>query len=235
MPTLKEIVRGASEIIHAKKSIDNLLYPIWNEVEWRISHNGENPEGVCVGVSNKPIIHLFPSLIENPDAGRNVLKAFGDLIYRRGLEMAETLWSQKLTTPTTEQVQQFAQKLADPVLRKKCKTYEQVIQSYPDKGNSVDRLVAIHLANALIANNIPYPDSVGVDIYTWGPTAEFANRKRYYSLVPLVSAYSPKDIFENFGAAFASFLIEDLDRIQDLSVAEQMKKIVYAVVAQATE
>lgn len=233
MATLKDVIRETGEII-AQHELWPELDSLWRAIQWA-EHPGNEGDGVALTPANEPKIYLFPNLTQNPRAGESVLREFGAFILRRGGERAENIWEKKLCVPEDSQITEFADKLADESLRKTCHSYDDVIQTYPSKGNSVTRLVAIHLANALIANNIPYTDSVGVDIRKWGPTVEFANLKKYYSLVPLTSAYCPKTIHEDFGVAFAELIVNGLNKVQDKSVAYALKGIIRNVLKRAED
>jgi hypothetical protein len=233
MATLKDVVVETGQIL-----IDHPLWSelreLWHTIQWQQAPN-DSGDGVALSPAAEPIVRLHPNLLQNPNAGKAVLREFGKFILRRGGDRAETIWDKKLGVPDEEHIDEFAKKLSDPELRKTCKTYEELLQSYPQRGHSVERLIAIHMANALIANNIPYPDSVGVNIKTWGPTAEFANHKKYHSLVPLTSAYCPPIIHADFGTAFAELIIDDLHSVQDTSVAYALKGVIRNVLKRAED
>jgi len=109
-----------------------------------------------------------------------------------------------------------------------------VLEAYPNRGHSVERLVYINIVNALLANNISYGDSEGVDIKSWGPTAEYCNRKKYHSLIPLVSAYAPAEVGADFGVALAALVMNGLKEVRDKSVAYALRGIIQRIVKQAT-
>ena len=231
MSTLKDVIKETSQLL-----IDHPLWPelreLWHTIQWQQAP-GEAGDGAGLSPAAEPIIRLYANLLTNPNAGKAVLREFGKFLLRRGADRAEAIWDKKVCIPDQEHLDEFAKKLGDPELRKTCKSYEEVIQSYPQRGHSVERLIAVHLANALIANNIPYRDSIGVDIKAWGPTAEFASRRKYHSLVPLTSAYCPLEIHADFGCAFADLIINDLNDVQDESVAYALKGIIRNVIKRA--
>jgi len=233
MPTLKDVIRESGQLL-SEHPVGPELYPLWHVIQWH-ADDQDVGDGADLSPTAEPIIRLHPNLLKNPEAGKVVLREFGKFILRRGGERAEALWDGKLCVPDAEHIDEFAKKLSDPELRKTCKSYEELLQSYPQRGHSVERLIAIHMANALIANNIPYPDSVGVNIKTWGPTAEFATFKKYHSLVPLTSAYCPPMIHADFGSAFADLIINDLHDVQDTSVAYALKGIIRNVIKRAED
>ena len=233
MSTLKDVIRESGQLL-SEHPLGPELYPLWHVVQWHVDPE-ESGDGVSLSPAAEPIIRLHPNLLKNPDAGRAVLREFGKFILRRGGERGEAIWDKKLSVPDEEHIDQFAKKLTDPELRKTCRSYEEILQSYPQKGHSVERLIAIHMANALIANNIPYTDSVGVDVKTWGPTSEFANQRKYHSLVPLTSAYCPPMIHLDFGSAFAELIVNDLHSVQDASVAYALKGVIRNVIKRAED
>jgi hypothetical protein len=234
MATLKDVIRDTGEII-AQHELWPELDSLWRAIRWQELPDEADMDGVALTPADEPVIRLFPNLPRNPRAGECVLREFGHFILRRGGDRAERIWENKLCIPEDAQITEFQNKLNDESLRKTCHSYEEVIQTYPTKGNSVTRLVAIHLSNALIANNIPYADSVGVDIRSWGPTVEFASLKKYYSLVPLTSAYCPKTLHEDFGVAFAELIVNNLNKVQDKSVAYALKAVIRNVLKRAED
>jgi len=233
MATLKDVIRETGELL-AQHELWPELQPLWKVIQWQEGH-GSSDDGAALTPANEPAILLYANLTKNPEAGKAVIREFGNFLIRRGGARAHSIWDSKLLVPEPAHVKQFSDKLADQELRKTCHSYEEVLQSYPHKGNSVPRLIAVHLANALIANNIPYADSVGVDVMSWGPTSEFANGKKYYSLVPLTSAYCPKSVHEHFGVAFAEWLVGDLACVQDTTVAYALKGIIRNILKRAED
>jgi len=216
MPDFKTILQQSQKLI-LDSELKQLLLPLWRLIEWQ-AHAEAIDDGAKLDRSGDAVIHLYPGLEQLSDAPFKVLREFGQFILLRADERGASIWEGKLDVPTPEQITMARDKLTDPEVRKSCHSYQDVLDRYPTQGNSVDRLVFINLANALLANNIVYKDSVGVDILTWGPTAEYANRKRYHSLIPLVSAYAPAEIFQDYGHALAALLENKLQNVRDHSV-----------------
>jgi len=227
MPNAKTLIQQCSQTLEAS-ALKELLLPLWRLIEWQ-SHTADLRTGVELDRSGDAVIHLYPALESMPDAAARVLREFGRFVLLRAAERGLALWKGKLDAPTPEQVQLVKQKLADAALRATCKTYADVLDSYPGSGHSVPRLVYINLTNALLANNISYPDSVGVDILTWGPTTAYAKGEKYHCLVPLVSAYSPADIYEDYGAALAALLTDKLTSVRDASVAYALRGLIQRI------
>lgn len=230
MADYKQIVSEAGKLIEQSEMAD-LLRPIWKGIEWN-AHPEETSGRTETALSTDGrAIHLYPLLKMSPKAGELVLREFGKLILiSGGGDRAQAIWDKKLDVPTPDQVRIAAEKIADPALRKTCHEYKDVLDTYPQKGGSVNRLVFLNIANALLANNIPYTDSVGVDIMTWGPTTEYCRLKKYHSLVPLVSAYAPNAVFSDFGSALAAFLMNPNMNVRDQSVAFALRGILQRIV-----
>lgn len=230
MPNLKEVVRDASKLLLASEigQQDHVL-AFWKTIEWH-EHKKQLLKADCeLSRTGDAYINLYPSLAKNPVAVRAVLREFGIYLLVKGGERAKAIWEKKLTTPEPAHIDLFADKLKSAELRQTCKTYEQVVDTYPKKGSAVPKLVAIHLANALRLHNIPFVDSTGVNIRTWGPTTEFCQGKKYYSLLPL-SAYAPRDICDCFGRAFADLIVSHLDCVIEMSTRYEFKKILRRVI-----
>lgn len=231
MATFKKIVQQGGKLIEASE-LKDILMPLWRLIEWQ--GHGENlSTGAELDRKGDAVIHLYPVLEEMPDAVRRVLCEFGKFVLLRAGTRGEAIWKNKLDAPTAEQIATARQKLTDPELRKTCHSYKDVLDSYAGGGNSVDRLVFINLMNALLANNIVYTDSVGVDIMSWGPTTEYANRKKYHCLIPLVSAYSPSDVYNDYGVAITAMIINGLANVRDSSVACALRGIVQRIARMA--
>lgn len=235
MPTFQQVVKQVVKQAGAWLLANEIgkqehVKSAWKSVEWLPFDKQIIDTEVELSLDKEPTIRLYPSLLANVKATKAVLREFGLLLYARGGNRAASIWDKKLIAPTPEQIEQFAAALKDETVRSKCQTYEQLVQTYPDKGRSIDRLVAIHFCNALLANNVSYPDSIGIDIHSWGPTTQFAAGKKYFSLVPLTSAYCPGDINRCFGCAFASLVMDNLKGVLDTSVAAGLRMIIRNVI-----
>lgn len=232
MPNFKQIVQQAQKLIE-QSELKDLLLPLWRLIEFQ-AHTENLSSGAVLCRKGDAVIHLYPILAQTPDAHKKVLREFGLFVLLRAGERGEAIWRNKTDVPTPEQVAEAKKKLACPEVRKTCKSYEDVLNDYPNKGHSVDRLVFINIANALLANNISYPDVVGVDIMTWGPTAEYCNLRKYHSLIPLVSAYAPADVYEDYGHALTAMLADKLGNVRDSSVAYALRGIVQRIAKTAS-
>lgn len=232
MPTLKVITSQAQKLISGS-DIKDLLLPLWRLIEFQ-AHAESSPEGVVLCRKGDAVIHLYPTLANQSDAPVKIVKEFGKFVLLRAGDRGASVWKNKLDLPTKEQIETIKNKLADPDIRTRCRTYKDVLDTYPTKGGSADRLVYINVMNALLANNIAFSDSVGVDIMAWGPTAEYCNRRKYHCLIPLVSAYAPEDVYNEFGAALAALCVDSLGRVRDSSVAYALRGIVQRIARMAS-
>jgi hypothetical protein len=230
MASAKEIVKSTNSLLLGSEigQQDHVL-AFWKEIEW-LEHKQQVLKADCeVSRTGDAYINLYPSLADARDAGRQVLREFGLFLLAKGGARAKNIWEKKLTTPEPAHIDLFVDKLKSAELRQTCKTYDDVVATYPEKGHAVPRLIAIHLANALRLHNIPFVDSVGVDIKTWGPTTEFCQGKKYYSLLPLC-AYAPRDICVDFGKAFADLIVSGLDSVIEMSTRYEFKKVIRRVI-----
>jgi hypothetical protein len=224
MADFKQIVRQGQKII-TESELKDVLTPLWRLIEWQCHTENGTGLGAELCRNGGAVIHLYPSL-RHPI---QIMREFGLFVLGRAGERGAAIWKNKLDIPTKEQVMMAKAKLESEALRQKCAEYKDVLDDYPDKGRSVDRLVWINIVNALLANNIAYADSVGVDIMTWGPTTEYCNLRKYHCLIPLASAYSPANIFNDYGQALGSMVADKLGGVRDSSVAYAMRGIVQRV------
>lgn len=235
MNTNQEIVRKADALLRQNRLFqDGKVQHLWEQVEWTESGSAGGDAQFVTGVAT-PTIALYPKLAETQEPEASVLREFGLLIQSKGGPRAQTIWDDKLDLPTPDDINAavavLSTRLADAEPGERKGEYKELLSRYPDTGSAVPRLVFVNIANALIANNIPYRDSNGVDIRTWGPTAEYCAFKRYHSLVPLTSAYCPAEVHRCFGTAFARFVIDELACCAESSTKAGLRRIVLNVVS----
>lgn len=234
MASNKEIIKATGDLLlQHPLGMQKPVSDLWNSVQWVECRNqiGTTEAERCREKGDS--IRLYPALQQSKSAAKTVLREFGLLLLDKTGNAGRAVWDKKLHRPDPAHVTKFASMLADPEMRKQCRTYNDLLDRYPNKGHSVERLVAVHLANALLANNIPFPSSQGVNIYEWGPTTEYANGKKYGSLIPLTSAYSPEDVHNCFGCALAAWVAGDFVHVKDESVALALKEIILTIVQKA--
>ena len=195
------------------------LLRAWNEIVWnkaedqRVSTDAESArDGSCR-------ITLYPSLLKKPRklAVYTILREFGHILYAKANDQVKRRWMYKLGLPSEGQITAVQGKL-NPQFQ----SYRDMAESFT---TAVDRYVALNIANALIANGVPYSQSQDIKLKEWGPTQEYCNRRRYHVLIPLISAYSSKEIFEDFGTAFADWVV-GMCGVTESSVAEATHQII---------
>ena len=230
MATYREIVKAAHKRLSGHEV--GLLAHVadyWSSLQW-IEHEDQLLQADAeLSRTGEAFVNLYPSLRQNKDPERVVLTEFGLFLLERGGKRAKALWENKLAKPDRKHIETVATRLADPQVRKTTGTYEAFVQALPDKGHAVERLIAIHLCNALKHHNIAFPSSQGVDIFKWGPTSEFANGQKYFSLTPLLSAYAPRSLSGCFGCAFADLVMTNLSMIIESSVQYAAKGVMLNV------
>lgn len=210
------------------------LWHLWNQVQWQEVPRDETGRAANPIPGTGPlVIALYPPLLQvsTEQAQYEVLKAFGNTLLAVAGKRAADVWAHKYVLPEPAQIEAVQSRLQDALLRQRCRRYADLVQEYPEKGSAADRLVMVHVANALIANNIPYEDSVGVDIREWGPTAEYCTLKRYHSIIPLVTHYCPSDVATDYGAAFALTVLQGKPPCADSSVQRVLHRLVASIVA----
>ena len=230
MTSLRAIVNEANSLLLNHEVGQQMhVLEFWRGIEW-IEHKKQVLKTHAeLSRTNDAYINLYPSLVQQPNSLLLVLREFGIFLKAKGGNRADRVWEKKLTTPETQDIDMLAQRLRDPEIRAKCATYDDVLGTYPEKGHAVAKLVAIHICNALRLQHIPYADSVGVDIRTWGPTTEFASGQKYFSLNPLM-AYVPRDTAECFGWAFAEMIVNKCDCVVESSTRFAFKKVIRQVI-----
>lgn len=190
----------------------------WNKIEdQRVSTDAESARDGSARIT------LYPSLLKKPRklAVYTLLREFGHILFAKANDQVKRRWLYKLGLPTQGQLTAVQGKL-NPQFQ----SYRDLVESFT---TAVDRYVALNIANALIANGVPYSQSQDIKLKDWGPTQEYCNRRRYHVLIPLVSAYSSKEIFEDFGTAFADW-IAGMCGITESSVAEATHEIIREMV-----
>ena len=193
---------------------------LWRQVEWEKHESQVVAMDTEVSRDSKTI-HLFPSLLAKPQPEKAILRSFGGLVYRDLPAKARRMWTYKFALPTKDQVDSFQTKLKEGF-----KTYQSLVESYC---SPIDRLVAINLANALLVNNFPIAEAVNIDVRKTPSTEQYANLKRYHSLVPLISAYCSRAVYEDYPEAFAELLANDLDSVYESSVVKELERMIESI------
>lgn len=201
----------------------------WRDVEVRCKSKDWDTETarLCIEGGVKPVIYVYPVVdtFTPEHQAFSVLREFGDYLLTKAPKEMEVEWRQKLVLPTTEQINAFQQRLNQGF-----NSYQEVVDSLK---SPVDRLVALHLSNAMMYNGQAFAGASNVNVREWGPTKEFATLTRYYSLAPLTSAYCPRDVHKDFGTAFASCVVYDLKTVLHSDVRFALRGLIDRIVAAA--
>lgn len=183
---------------------------------------------VCARASQaEECINLYGTTSSTPLLTLDLLEAAGELIERKAVAAGQaSLWQRKLVLPDAEVADEFNAKLR----HRQYSTFQSLVESF---GGAVQRLQAIHLANALIANKVPMADAFDIDVKVCGFTATFASCKVPYSITPLASAYCEPEVWQRFPVAFRQVATTGL-KCRRSDVCAKMNSVVEAVCAAAS-
>lgn len=193
------------------------LASILDSVSWDVSKIQKVPSDAELSRNGKTIV-VYPSIGNRSEAqgAHELLTEVGNMVASKWVSpVVAARWKHKLVLPTSEQIGAVQDRISSG-------PYTQVVESFT---NPVDRLVAIHVVNALIANRVRVAECKNIDIRQWGATSDFCRRKRYYSLTPLISAYCSRSLYENYGSAFANVAL-CLELATHSAVSASFKKLV---------
>jgi hypothetical protein len=166
-------------------------------------------------------ILLYPRLAGNPRGSEIVLREFGETLYQQLSDIDKRHWEKKHSLPTAQQIDAFNSKIN--ASNQKVTTYKELVDTF---STAVDRLVALNLSNALLANGVSFGSVRGIDVRSYGATSAYANLKRYHSLLPLASAYADRLFNAYYGAAFAALIVNDLKNVRESSVAAALRRLI---------
>lgn len=196
---------------------------LWSQVDWT-DQTDQDLKGVAAQLEGDSVV-LYANFLNGSDKDRlhAVLREFGKILFTKLSDDAKETWQKKLVTPTEAQIEALQAKLnveADI-------DYETIISNM---ATPVDKLVAIHVFNALIKNNITAPNARYLDLRQAGPTSEFCNLERPYSIAPLTSAYAGDErVHENFHDAFASYAVDELQVMRNQAVRKELQQLIFKV------
>lgn len=232
MQTFKQIVKSASGIILAhpvgqKGHVKNL----WNKVEFQVNNERKTENDASLHPS-KDLIALYPALLDKEPAQADsiVLREFGLLLLRKSGAHCQERWEKKLLVPYESQISAVQSRLQDAAIRAANSTYREVVETFT---TAMDRLVALNVFNALLANGVCFPSSQGIDIKVWGPTAEYSSGRKYHSIIPFTSAYVPREVHNCYGCAFAEMVINKMRSIRETSTAKALEVLIRDIADQA--
>jgi hypothetical protein len=140
-------------------------------------------------------IQLFKNFQGSSRAVQDLLDTYGELILMTSGEIGSIIWERKLVLADSEIACQFNDKLKSGNFS----SFKSLVESFT---GAVERLVAIHLSNALIHYRVSFGDTKNIDVKVWPQTEGLANGTVPYSLTPLLGAYCDPDVWRSFPVAF---------------------------------
>jgi hypothetical protein len=225
MQTFKQIVNSASKLLLASPTGQKPhIAALWNRVDFRVNEEKQTENDASVHPTDEAI-SLYPALLQKTPAQAQsiVLREFGKLILRMSGDHCQARWDKKLVLPGEKQIAAVQEKLGSEDFRKQNKTYRELVETF---NTAMDRLVALNITNALLANGMPFPSSNGVKITEWGPTSQYCNFRKYHSIIPFTSAYAPREVHQDFGDAFAEMVINKMRAVREGSTARVLTGLI---------
>ena len=130
------------------------------------------------------------------------------------------VWSNKYVKASSRAVSEINQ----AAWTRQWSSYESFVTSFSDANT---RLIALHFANALIANKHPIQLIGRVDFMKHPATRDMATGRRMFSITPLISEYATKDVYEDFSETFRLYVDSGgtLNQISDSRGREMLRFI----------
>jgi hypothetical protein len=189
----------------------------------QVKYYGTAAEGPAIPATYFPTgdwLHLYlPVFRANPGILESVL--IHELGHRYWFNYVpgfkRSLWNKKYTPANRSTIDRIQHLL-------KTKKYNRYMDLVDDFDNPNERLVAIHVANALIVNKYPAKLTGELDIREHPATKDFCKGSRPYSLIPLISAYAREADYEDYAETFRAFVESNgkLTQLRDASVREAL-------------
>jgi hypothetical protein len=232
MQTFKQIVSSASKLLLAHPVGKQAhIAGLWGRIEFQVNEQAKTENDASANPS-KDAIALYPALLNltAAQADTTVLREFGKILLRKAGDRNRIRWERKLVLPSEKQIAAVQEKLSSADFRANNSTYRELVESF---NTSMDRLVALNITNALLANGMPFPSSQGVKVKEWGPVSEYATGKKFHSIIPFTSAYAPRDVHADFGVAFAEMVINKMRSIREASTARALTGLITEICEEA--
>ena len=138
------------------------------------------------------------------DLDKSILSSVAEQIMGSVPAEVASVWDDLSVRANKETCGQFVNVISSG----KYDNYRAVVDSF---SGPCDRLIAIHLANALIANEIPIKAAYALNLASFKPTRYLMSGEIRYSLKPFKSAYFPN--LDTFNSLFSAYcLIEDITK-----------------------
>jgi hypothetical protein len=232
MQTFKQIVKSASGLLLAHPvGRESHIKHLWSKIDFQVNNERKTENDASLHPS-KDLIALYPALTDKTPAQADaiVLREFGKLLLRKAGAHSQERWEKKLILPKESQIAAVQSRFQDAAIRAANNTYREVVETFT---TAMDRLVALNISNALLANGVGFSSSQGIDIKVWGPTAEYSSGKKYHSIIPFTSAYAPREVHDCYGCAFAEMVINKMRSIRESSTAKALESLIREIAEQA--
>jgi hypothetical protein len=220
---MNALLHEASEKLSASKLGMAHVKKLFSKIEWQEMEQQISRCDAAMDRQGLPTINLYPRLksMREEDAIHAILREFGNFLHFHASDRLKKIWKYKLSLPEAGQIESFQGKLTGNF-----KDFAGLVESY---NTAVDRLVAINLSNALIANGASFGSSHNTDVRNNGATEEYAARRRRHSLTPLLGAYCCREMYTDYGFAFAELVMNDLQNVSESSTQEAFRKLVVEI------
>ena len=169
----------------------------------------------------KAHIQLFKNFSDSSRAVQDLLDTYGELILMTSGEAGGEIWQRKLVLADPGVAQKFNEKLKTGNFS----SFRSLVESF---AGAVERLTALHIANALIYHRISFGDAKNVDVTAWPQTEDLAKGTMPFSLTPLLGAYCDPDVWRNWPVAFRHRVLGTLTCARN-DVLTEFKKVIDAV------
>jgi len=209
-------IDAAKQIISKSNLFTQHTNRVWDSIKWNECKTQLISSSVEAG--SDLTINLFPLVKQGNNYGQ-IIKCFGYFVYNSLDEETKNNWKYKFDLPTKSQVDEFISKLTSGSFE----TYLKLVES---SKSPITRLVHLNIANALIANGVSINDCVKVDVLKWPSTEAYANLTRNHSLIPIISAYTTRDVLDNYHTAFYELAVSKLGSVYHTEVREKLENII---------
>jgi len=198
------------------------LGALWRSRELWVEHDDQLVNADAALSHDGRRINLYPSLTVCPTSQHELAREFGLYVLARGANEAKAVWENRATKAEPGVVSAFQLKLKSGTFA----SYRDIVEDFK---TAVDRFTALNIANALIANRVPFADSAQIELVKWGPTCEYAEGRRRHPIDALLGAYCPARMTSCFGEAFADAVLNELRSVRESSTAAELRKLVEEV------
>ena len=162
----------------------------------------EGPSIIATYYKTTDWLHVYlPVVRDNPGLlDSMVVHELGHRHWYQNLTSYERgRWNKKYVAASTSTIDRIQSLLRT----KRYGQYRDIVEEF-DSPN--ERLVCIHVVNALLVNKYPVKLLDQVNIKEHPATKEFATGGKLYSLIPLVSAYAREADYEDYAETFRAYV-----------------------------